>query len=305
MVMSRYCLNLTTRPVCLFVFFPYCAIAQAEIAVSEELPTFGTGGNNQSGLTFSPDGDTAYWVEWNGQWGSAADELRVIYTARLCSGTWSSPEPAPLSRRYSNDDPFVSPDGKWLYFVSRRPNADSDAELDADIWRISLVKRDGAERLSVNSDAAEYSPVVTASGALYFASDRQGGPGQGDLYRAPAVADGFGPPEPLGPAVNSPTGEWNLWVSADESELIFEASSRPTNVSVPGDLYYSTLSHDGWRVAVPIDALNGVDSDLLPRLHPAFDTLYYTTAPLGGHARIASIDWEPVRAELRATIEKE
>lgn len=262
--------------------------------------TFDGGSGNRLGLTFSPDGKTAFWVEWEGKWGSRSSGQRVIYMARKESGVWSTAEPAPFSEIYSDDDPFVSPDGQWLYFVSERPANDKDEIIDADIWRYSLVDQDRLEHLPVNSGSAEYSPVVTSSGAMYFASTRDGGVGEGDLYRAPAADESFGPPEPLGQAVNSNGGEWNLWVSADESELIFEASSRPTNVSVSGDLYYSWHTPAGWASAVPIENLNTDGSELMPRLHPDGNTLYYTTARIGGHARIASADWIRLSAQLRA-----
>jgi DNA-binding beta-propeller fold protein YncE len=220
-------------------------------------------------------------------------------TAERRNGTWSRPEPASFSRRYSDDDPFVSPDGRWVYFVSERPADETDDTPDADIWRYSLVEEGRLERLPVNSDAAEYSPVVTSSGALYFASARDGGPGRGDLYRAAPVGDGFAAATPLGPAINSPAGEWNLWVSGDESEMLFEASSRPTNVSSSGDLYYSWRTPAGWTAAVPVTSLNSGGSDLMPRLHPDGDTLYYTTAPMGGHAHIAAASWRELRPPLR------
>lgn len=63
-------------------------------------------------------------------------------------------------------------------------------------------------------------------------------------------------------AFNTPTGEWNIWVSPDENEIIFEASSRPTNVSIPGDLYYSWRTPAGWTAAIPVEQLNTPDSDL-------------------------------------------
>ena len=276
-------------------------VALSEFAGSQEPLIFDAGSDNRLGLTFSPDEKTAFWVEWNGEWGSADSSQRVIYMARQRNGIWSKPARAPFSQRYSNDDPFVSPDGQWLYFVSDRPVNDADEEFDANIWRYSLVEEDRLEHLPINSESAEYSPVITSSGALYFASARDGGAGEGDLYRAAPLEDGFGPAESLGPAVNSRTGEWNLWVSADESELIFEASSRPTNVSVSGDLYYSWRTPAGWTAAVPIKSLNSSGSDLMPRLHPDGATLYYTTAPIGGHARIATANWSRLSAQLRAT----
>lgn len=271
-----------------------------KLSGAQEFATFDAGSDNRLGLTFSADGDTAFWVEWDGEWGSNNGTQRVIYTSRSENGRWSEPQPAVFTHGYSDDDPFVSPDGQWLYFVSERPVDGTDNEADANIWRYSLVEKDRLEFLPINSDAAEYSPVVTLSGALYFASARDGGLGAGDIYRAAPLDDGFAPPQNLGPAINSSTGEWNLWVSAEENELIFEASARPTNVSVPGDLYYSWHTPGGWTAAVPIGALNSNNSDLMPRLHPDGKTLLYTTAAIGGNARIETTDWAPLREELRS-----
>ncbi len=263
----------------------------ASLANAQDPSTFDAGSENQLGLTFSPDGNTAYWVEWNGQWGSSNTTRQTIYLSTRQDGAWSTPVPAPFSAEFNDEDPFVSPDGAWLYFVSDRPSGDADENADGNIWRYSLTDDNRMEYLSVNSDAEEFSPVVTDSGALFFASDRPGGYGQGDIYSADRLNEGFGPAELLGSGINSPHGEWNVWVAADESELIFESSSRPTNISIPGDLYYSSRTSDGWAAAVPIKRLNSEGSDLMPRLHPDGNTLYYTTAPIGGHARIVSVEW--------------
>ncbi len=263
-------------------------------------PVAATKLENHLGLTFTPCGKQAFWVAWDGKWGSGAGSNQVIYTSRREGGVWGEPAPAPFSGQYSDSDPFVSPDGQWLYFVSTRPAGVPDDEQDADIWRYSLADEGRPERLAINSPAAEYSPVVTASGSIYFASARQGGTGQGDLYCAAPVAGGFAPARLLGPALNSPTGEWNLWVSPDETEMIFEASARTTNVSAAGDLYYSWRTDAGWTAATPIRALNSRDSDLMPRLHPDGELLIYTTAPIGGHARIVTADWTRLRTQLRA-----
>lgn len=266
-----------------------------------DIGAFDAGRQNRSGLTFSPDGKTAFWVEWDGRWGSNDRGPQRIYMSSRAGEGWTAPRPAPFSGEHSDSDPFVSPDGQWLYFVSDRPRARRSTATDDDIWRFHLAEPDRMEHLTVNSPAAEYSPVAVASGALYFASAREGGAGRGDLYRAAAADGGFAAPVILGPAVNSPTGEWNLWVSADERDLIFEASSRPTNVSIPGDLYYSWYTPAGWTGAVAISALNGDGSDLMPRLHADGATLLYTTAPIGGHARIVTARWERLRPALRET----
>jgi hypothetical protein len=266
----------------------------ATLAVAEEPSSFDAGSENHLGLTFSPDGMTAYWVEWDGQWGSHGTTPRTIYSSTQQDGGWSSPEPVPFSGQYNDDDPIVSPDGTWLYFVSDRPSVDLDEKPDSNIWRYNLIDEGPVEFLSVNSEAEEYSPIVTDTGALFFTSDRKGGYGQGDIYRADTLDDDFGSPALLGPGINSEFGEWNLWVAADEHEMIFESSSRPTNISNAGDLYYSSRTGDGWSKAVPIESLNSEGSDLMPRLHPDGQTLYYTTAPIGGNARIVEVGWSLV-----------
>lgn len=273
----------------------------ASAADNRELPPLAaSGAENQLGLVFSPDGRTAFWAAWDGTWGSSAESRQHIFVSRQHDGSWTKPEPAPFSGPYSDDDPFVSPDSEWLYFVSDRPAMPGDESEDRDIWRYKLSDGSRLERLAINSAAAEYSPIVTASGALYFASSRNGDPADGDLYRATPEDGAFAPPEALGSAVNGPGGEWNLWVSHDEHEIIFEASSRSSNITVAGDLYYSWWTPAGWTAAVPLAALNTRGSDLMPRMHPDGNTLYFTTAAMGGHTELRSAKWAPLRARARA-----
>ena len=275
-----------TLRICLVVAAVFSAVA-----VAAEPERFEAGLQNRSGLSFSPDGETAWWAEWDGKWGSRERSPSTIYRSVRDGDTWSEPAEAPFTAGFSDDDPFVSPDGKWLYFVSDRPVDARDGHPDANIWRYELGGEGRLQHLPVNSLKTEYSPIVTLKGSLYFASDRDGGPGRGDIYVARPSDDGFLEAEPLGPGVNSRYGEWNVWVSPGERELIFESSSRPGSRSKPGDLYYSHRTPAGWAPAIPLEHLNSIDSDLLPRMHPDGKTLYYTTAPIGGHARIVFAEW--------------
>ena len=128
--------------------------AAPHTAAAQEPPILDSNTDNQLGLTFSPDGATAYWAAWNGEWGSSSASRRIIYESRLQDGAWTSPAPTPFSGEYSDDDPFVSPDGKWLYFVSNRPADENSEDLDGDIWRVSLDEKNRLERLSINSASA-------------------------------------------------------------------------------------------------------------------------------------------------------
>ncbi len=83
---------------------------------------------------------------------------------------------------------------------------------------------------TVNSENSDFCPCVSADGlSLYFASvDRPGGYGRADIWVASRLktdAD-WGPPENLGPVVNSSVYDNTPVVSADELELYFY-SFRP------------------------------------------------------------------------------
>ena len=115
--------------------FAASAVANADVQVPG---AFDSGFENQAGLVFSPDGKTAYWAAWNGVWGSRATSPRTIYSSDVSAGAWSEPAALPFSGTFNDDDPYVSPDGRWLYFVSDRPRVDGDSKTDGDIWRYSL-----------------------------------------------------------------------------------------------------------------------------------------------------------------------
>jgi dipeptidyl aminopeptidase/acylaminoacyl peptidase len=256
----------------------------------------------EDGITFGPDGRELIFARRAGNWGEAI-QPSALYVTRLTVRGWSAPTVLPFSGTHADGDPSLSPDGKRLFFTSDRPTPNG-MRGDSDMW---LVERNGAGWATprhlgaeVNSTAEEYSPAVTADGTLYFASTRDGGLGQGDLYRARPLADGWTRPEPLGPKVNSPTGEWNVFVAPDERFLLFEASGRPTNRSPSGDLYVSYRTAGEWTAALPLDALNTEESELAARLSPDGARLYFVRSMprAAGDGRDASILWVPAALVL-------
>ncbi|WP_242112052.1 TolB family protein [Luteimonas aquatica] len=120
----------------------------------------------------------------------------------------------------------VRPDGQHIVWGSRERAGGAGSY---DLWQAD--KRDGrwadARPLSINTPAKEFDPFFSADGKwLYFFSDRAGGHGGDDLYRAAVLADGnFGAPENLGPGVNGKGNEWAPALTRDGMHLLFASDS--------------------------------------------------------------------------------
>lgn len=71
-------------------------------------------------FSFSPDGKSAYWKpDWN--------PYNPIYETKLVKRQWTKPVVSSFSARDQGDDvPFISPDGKKLFFLSQRPIVDGN-----------------------------------------------------------------------------------------------------------------------------------------------------------------------------------
>ena len=241
------------------------------------------------GAIIDPRTDDAYFVRTDAKWGESGHS--VVLRSQPTRDGWSQPEPV-FGGPSASSDPFISQDGEYLYFTRAVDRADGSSDFD--IWRArrSATGWNAPQPVAgVNSPADEYSPVIAPDGALYFASARNGGFGQGDIWSAAPAQQGFAEPVNLGPSINSPTGEWNLGISPDGSLLIFEASGRLTNRSVPGDLYLSRRLADGWSVPVALHALNTTGSELMPRFSQDGETLHYSSSRRAGssHTDILSV----------------
>lgn len=117
----------------------------------------------------------------------------------------------------------LTPDGLIVYFTSARPGSSS-----ADIW---FAVRSGPDALfsapqlaaELNSDAVDRGPGISADGLeIFFSSERPGGAGELDLWRAtrPSLDQPFGPPENVA-ELNTINDEVFPRLSGDGSTLYF------------------------------------------------------------------------------------
>ena len=138
--------------------------------------------HDEGAVAFSPDGSTMYLARAVRQdWPTIVE----IYTSSRSEAKWSAPQKFEITAdTLSNySDPFVSPDGQWLYFASDIPGGQGGI----DIWRINLKDKHGTlENLGpqINTKGNDRFPNVRTDSLLYFASDGHPGMGGLDLFVA-------------------------------------------------------------------------------------------------------------------------
>ncbi len=120
----------------------------------------------------------------------------TILTSRCEPGGWSAPRPSPFAGDGVEADPFFTADGRRAYFISSRRDPPAKIGDDLDVWFADRLPSGGwapARRMPapVNSAGAEWFPRLAEDGSLYFGSDRPGGFGATDIYRARPVGTGW------------------------------------------------------------------------------------------------------------------
>ena len=190
----------------------------------------------ESHAAFDPGSGDLYFVRSSPQFTGWR-----IMVCRCTETGWSTPQPPAFAGDGVEADPYFTPDGRSLYFISTR-SLDGVKGKSLDIWR---VDRDSAgawgtpSRLPepVNSPGPEWFPRPGADGWLYFGSNRPGGLGGNDIWRAHADTAGRWTVENLGAAVNTAGDEYEPLPAADGSWMVLMAD---------GGLYQSRKTATGW-----------------------------------------------------------
>lgn len=233
-------------------------------------------GGFESHPAFTADGRTLYFVK-----STPSFSFWTICVSRLANGRWSEPEVAPFSGQYSDADPFITRDGRHFYFISTRPVTAGGAAKDLDIW---VMDREAAGWSAprplpapINSPGSEWFPTLASNGTMYFGSDRPGGQGRNDLYRARLVDGRYAEAENLGAVVNTPVNEFEPFIAPDESYLIF-MTGRPGGTG-GADLWVTYNRAGAWTPPVVLGGgVNSPGSEYSPGLSPDGRTFFWASA---------------------------
>jgi Tol biopolymer transport system component len=224
---------------------------------------------------FSPDGNEFFFSV------NESSGRETMMCMKRENDQWTPPKHAPFVSKQNDCDPFFSHDGNRLYFISTRPKKDKPGSRDWDIWYVERTDSDWSEPKNVgppvSSDNDEYYVSLTQEGTIYFASNRVGGFGSFDIYRA-KLADGrYSKPENLGASINTKYLEHDPFIAPDESYIVFTSVDRTEGFGT-GDLYISFFRQDGtWTEAKNLgEAFNTSGYDFCPMVSPDEKYFFFT-----------------------------
>lgn len=230
----------------------------------------------ESSPAFMPNGRELFFMR--------ADKIfqnyRLLWSACLPSG-WAPGTAPPFAAPAPvlEGDPFVTSDGKRVYFISsRHAFSAGQGNEDLDIWYAERL-RDGTwsadpVRLPepVNSTASELLPRLARDGTLYFGSDRPGGLGGTDIYSARMDKRGNWVVANLGSPINSTNNEYEADISHNGRNLVLVADRGDRS-----HLYLFLNKSQGWVEDSRLSALPNV-FQVGPVMSPLGDRLLFAQA---------------------------
>lgn len=136
--------------------------------------------------------------------GGASTVNIEIFSSQKNGDTWSEPQPFRYNnlQEWSVGDPFLTADGKMLFFVSNKPGGKGGTDIyfctrsDDGKWG------EAVNLIATNSVGNERSPVLH-EGYLYFSTDHGIGMGGLDIHRAKILSGGLASIENMGYPINS------------------------------------------------------------------------------------------------------
>ena len=230
---------------------------------------------NERDLTIAPDGSELYFTLNN-----INNTVRAIVLMQRDGDEWAAPEVASFSGRYKDIEPYFSPDGQRLYFASTRPVGGTEEKEDYDLWYVERTDTGWSEAQHlpspVNTEKDEFYPAVAANGNLYFTTTDDSG--NEDIFVSTWDGTSYSLPAAIDSAINSPTYEFNAYISPDERVLVFSSYGREDGLG-GGDLYVSHKDENGdWLPAVNLgENINGPSLDFCPFVDWENDMLYFSS----------------------------
>ncbi|MFA8342366.1 MAG: hypothetical protein ACEPO8_05280 [Rhodothermaceae bacterium] len=222
-------------------------------------------GMNERDLTVSPAMDEIYF--------SVRYKTRfAIAVSKIKNGVWTKPEVAPFSGEHNDIEPYIQPDGKKMYFVSKRPVTPGEKnKFEYNMWVMDKTDSDWGKPKPVeepiNGFGSVFYPSITKTGTLYFT--RRFEDNSEYIFRSRLVNGKYTEPEKLPDNVNTTKSQFNTFISPDEDFLIIPVWGRK-DTKGSSDYFVSFRDkNDNWSDLINLgDKINTKFDEYTPSLSP-------------------------------------
>lgn len=231
---------------------------------------------NVRDFCISEDGDEAFFT--------VQGEKSTIVCVQRAGGKWLTPKTLPFCDKYMYLEPFLSSDGKKLFFVSNRP-VNPKSKQNFDIWYVERTGKQGKWSKphnlgnTVNSENDEFFPTLSENNNLYFTMVSPNGFGEDDIYFCEWNGSEYAKPVLLDQKINSDGAEYNAFIAKDESFLIYTKHKAKDGFG-SGDLYIARKDKNTnqWQVAQNLGGvINSPFMDYCPFYDSKNEMLYFTS----------------------------
>jgi Tol biopolymer transport system component len=236
-----------------------------------------TGNFEHSSPVFSPDLTEIYWstiIEENGKTVS-----RPTYYMKMTNGVWTKPQIPTFGKKFLYcENPFISPDGKKLFFAA----SDTLPPSKRDLYYVDRVGDDWSDPIELDEtvntiDYNEFSPSISKNGTIFFSGFYEKAKYQWGLYYSNLASGKYQKPVLMEEKFNSLQGDWTPYIAPDESYFIF-SSFRKGEFGM-GDLYICFKEKDGsWGNAINMgDKINTDANERFPNVTPDGKYLFFNS----------------------------
>ena len=232
--------------------------------------------NEDGSPVFTPDGDEIFWRIGGSPFST------FVYMKRINS-VWSKPGIAPFSGQYQDAGLAITPDGKKIYFTSKRPITGEKGLSKFNTWLTE--KRDGSWQdpvpvgKPIDHPDDYYTRVsIAADGTLIKQSSVSEGKGGWDLYMCKLINGQYSEQVNLPGDVNTEFNEYAPEISPDGSYIVFQSNDR-TDSKGSIDLFVTFKKNDGtWTHGINLgDGVNTKNVEKWPTITPDGEFLFFTS----------------------------
>ncbi len=258
--------------------------------------------NNEWGITFSPDFETAYFTRRDSNTGK-----KRIYESKKIDNEWSEPVIASFSTD-EDETPFINKTGTKIFFSSYRPlpNGTTINNADSNIWYVDKTAEGWSEAKPINGQVnksqsnLESWPVAYEAGAItdekgnlfYWSSSSQ--KKNTNLYFAKINLDGTYTDlvELLEPSSHAHYDSAPaLFI---DGEILFFVSDNRNDGLAGSDIYYSKKQTEGWSTPKNLmpNFINTYFDDGFPSFSPDGKYFFFSSTRAGNKDGNGMLIWD-------------